>query len=246
MQIPTRTFTVVDSQLISPRVKHIALQNQDGTALSFIPGQFITVHFNHQEQSYRRSYSIASIPGHDQSLDFAASFVENGPGSQYLFALQAGDTVQLSGPFGRLILKEENVKRLFLIATGTGITPYRSMLPALSERIHKEGLQVVILQGVQYRHDVLYAADFLAWAATHPQHAEYRTYLSREDLNVNRAPHEYSGYVQQSLTALAAQPSDDVVYLCGNPLMIDAAFAQLQTQGFASSQIRREKYISSK
>ena len=244
MQKNTKTYTVIDSTFLNPKAKHIALQSLDETLPAFIPGQFITVHFDHQGKSYRRSYSIASIPGRDQSLDFAASYVENGPGSDYLFALTAGDRVELSGPFGRLVLKEESVKRLFLIATGTGITPYRAMLPALTTLMQETGTHVKIIQGVQFRHDVLYAADFLAWAAENPGLAEYHTYLSREDLSVSQANHEKSGYVQQSLSDATA--TEDVVYLCGNPFMIDAAFAQLQAIGFASSQIRREKYISSK
>lgn len=241
MAINTHTFIVQGSHLISPRVKHIALQ---GPIKDFTPGQFITVHFNRDGHDYRRSYSIASIPGRDHSLDFAASYVEHGPGSEYLFALQSGDAVQVSGPFGRLILKEEPVKRLFLLATGTGITPYRAMLPALSEKIAQLDIQICIAQGVQFRADTLYSEDFLAWSQQHPYHAEYRTYLSREDLSQTKAAHEHSGYVQQSLAN--ASVDGDIIYLCGNPLMIDAAFAQLQAAGFASSQIRREKYISSK
>jgi ferredoxin-NADP reductase len=241
MAIQTHTFTVQDSRLVSPRVKHIALQ---GPITEFIPGQFITVHFNRNGQDYRRSYSIASIPGRDHTIDFAASYVEHGPGSEYLFALQTGDSVQVSGPFGRLILKQEPVKRLFLLATGTGITPYRAMLPALSEAIAQLDIKVCIAQGVQFRADTLYSEDFLAWSQQHPHNAEYRTYLSREDLSHTKAAHEYSGYVQQSLAHTTVD--GDIIYLCGNPLMIDAAFAQLQAAGFASSQIRREKYISSK
>lgn len=241
MAIVTHTFTVQNSHLISPRVKHIALQ---GPIKDFIPGQFITVHFNRDGRDYRRSYSIASIPGRDHTLDFAASYVEHGPGSEYLFALKTGDSVQVSGPFGRLILKEEPVKRLFLLATGTGITPYRAMLPALSEAIDQFDIKVCIAQGVQLRTDALYSEDFLAWSQQHPLNAEYRSYLSREDLSHAKADHEYSGYVQQSLANATVE--GDIIYLCGNPLMIDAAFAQLQASGFASSQIRREKYISSK
>lgn len=242
----THTFTVVDSQFITPKVKHIALTPSTGQDFHFIPGQFITIHFNHGGQAYRRSYSIASVPGRDTSIDFAASYVEHGPGSEYLFALQVGDSVNVSGPFGRLVLKDEAVKRLFLIATGTGITPYRAMLPALSEKIRQTGVKVVIVQGVQFRHDVLYAEDFLNWVKDHPEQAEYRSYLSREDLSGTHATHEYSGYVQQCLDSLHATAGEDIVYLCGNPSMIDAAFAQLQAAGFASSHIRREKYISSK
>ncbi len=242
----TKTYTVTNSLFLTPKVKQLTLTKTDNGLPAYLPGQFITIHFTRAEKTYRRSYSIASIEGQTLNLDFAASYVDHGPGSEYLFALQSGDSVEVSGPFGRLVLKEEPVKRLFLIATGTGITPYRAMLPALTAKIEATGLRVHIVQGVQYRHDVLYAADFLAWAKANPDYADYRSYLSREDLTLQQAPYEHRGYVQQCFDEFKATASTDVVYLCGNPLMIDASFAALQAKGFASSQIRREKYISSK
>lgn len=243
--LATLAFQVVRNEEIAPRVNHISLTCPEH--FSFIPGQFITIHFEHAGRSIRRSYSIASRPGVDQTIDFAASYVEGGVASEYLFGLTPGAVLQVSGPFGRLILRAEPLHRLFLIATGTGITPYRSMLSALSEKMRAEpDLQVFIMQGVQYRKDVLYAEDFHIWAKQFPEQAVYRTYLSRENLNDVRAAYEYSGYVQSSFAELSIVPEQEVVYLCGNPNMIDEAFAVLQEVGLSTSQIRREKYISSK
>jgi ferredoxin-NADP reductase len=245
--IATVNFVVQDSYMITPNVKHIALLPQDGLDFTFIPGQFITVHFEKGGHPLKRSYSIATIPGKEKAISFAASYVKDGPGSEYLFSLKPGDTVQVSGPFGRLILKDEDVKRLFLISTGTGVTPYRAMLPLLTEKMRQQpDLKVVIMEGVQYRQDVLYPEDFLAWEKAMPGQAEYRAYLSREELSVQRAAHEHPGYVQLSFDEFQVSPETDIFYLCGNPNMIDDAFAKLQAVGFATSQIRREKYISSK
>ncbi|MGB8635748.1 MAG: ferredoxin--NADP reductase, partial [Rhodanobacteraceae bacterium] len=41
-------------------------------------------------------------------------------------------------------------------------------------------------------------------------------------------------------------PEYDIAYLCGNPEMVDAAFAELKDRGLSVRQIRREKYISSR
>lgn len=245
--IATVIFKVQESFMLTPTVKHIALTPQDERDFSFIPGQFITVHFEKEGKSLKRSYSIATIPGQEKTISFAASYVKDGPGSEYLFALQLGDLVEVSGPFGRLILKDEPVKRLFLLSTGTGVTPYRAMLPLLTQKMQQQpNLKVIIMEGVQYLQDVLYADDFLAWEKKTPAQGEYRAYLSREDLSSERAPHQYQGYVQSSFDEFAVCPETDVFYLCGNPNMIDDAFAKLQALGFSTSQIRREKYISSK
>ena len=121
------------------------------------------------------------------------------------------------------------------------------MLPALSEKLkqHPE-LHVNLLQGVQYRQDVLYAEDFLRWQSQLANQLSYWVYLSREDLTQTRRPHERSGYVQSAFEGVTLNPQEEVVYLCGNPNMIDQTFARLQALNFSTSQVRREKYISSK
>jgi NAD(P)H-flavin reductase len=160
-----------------------------------------------------------------------------------LYNLKPGDTVQISGPYGRLIIKDKLPGRFVLVATSTGITPYRAMLNELSIHIAQNpGLQVVILQGVQRREEILYANEFYAFAEKHAQ-VTFKPYLSRQpvdELNEN----EFSGYVQHAFSSLNLDPQHDLIYLCGNPGMIDEAFNSLKEQGFAMQQIIREKYIS--
>ncbi len=246
--IQIHDFEVTASIFLNPRVKHIALKPAQGVAFNYIPGQFITIHFSVGEKVLRRSYSIASIPGRDNTIDFAASYVEGGPGSAYLFNLNVGDTVKLSGPFGRLILKEEEgAKRLFLMATGTGVTPYRAMIPELLKLLDEHpDVTVYIVQGAQYRNDLLYVEDFLSWAQQFPERAIFYAYLSREQPSEAFASHERSGYVQSLFDNLQMDINSDMVYLCGNPNMIDHAFAQLQAKGMPTHKIKREKYISAK
>ena len=55
-----------------------------------------------------------------------------------------------------------------------------------------------------------------------------------------------SGHVQNVLAELGPEPARDIAYLCGNPNMVDAAFNALKESGLPVSQIRREKYISSR
>jgi len=245
--VTTRLFEIVETKDIAPRVRHIGLRPLSGDSFVFTPGQFVTVHFERGGKAFKRSYSIASIQEKEPLIAFAASYVAHGPGSEYLFALQVGDRAELSGPFGRLVLKEELLTRLLLISTGTGVTPYRAMLPTLSKKmVEHPDLHVIIMQGAQYRQDLLYLDDFLDWAQEHSAQAEYRAYLSREDLEKEKFPYEYRGYVQSSFAELNILPDKEAVYLCGNPNMIDDAFVLLQHLGMPTAQIRREKYISSK
>ena len=244
-QVITFPITLKEAYMLSSAVKHFVFTTALAPAFDFIPGQFITVHFEHEGKILKRSYSIANVPSQNNCIEFAAGFVEGGPGSQLLFNLAPGDSIQINGPFGRLVLGEEQPQRTLLIATSTGITPYRAMLSELRRRLQANpALEVVILQGVQRRADLLYGNDFLALCNEFPQ-VKFRAYYSRE-MPADRLAHEFSGYVQLAFADLQMNPETDKVYLCGNPGMIDDAFETLKTKGFTTQHIVREKYISSK
>ncbi|GGI86405.1 ferredoxin--NADP(+) reductase [Legionella impletisoli] len=231
--------------MLSPNVKHFIFRSDLNPAFDFIPGQFITIHFERDGKILRRSYSIANVPEQNNIIEFAAGFVEGGPGSDLLFNLKPGDAIDINGPFGRLILKDEVPKRYIFVATSTGITPYRAMLPALQKRLEENKLlEVVILQGVQKREDILYGDEFLRFAKEHPR-VSFFAHLSRENEH-HLLDHERRGYVQTAFPTLALNPEQDLVYLCGNPGMIDESFAYLKDKGFDMQRIVREKYISSK
>lgn len=246
MPIPSFTMTLQAVEPIAPGVLHFTFSKDDGQSLQYIPGQFITIHFQHDERTLRRSYSIATIPGTSNNVvEFAASYVEGGPASELLFNAKLGFQIETTGPFGRLVLRDtDKPKRYLLCATGTGVTPYRAMLPVIRERMRTEGIAFVLLLGVQHREDLLYADEFATFANENPNFT-FRAQLSRDAMS-NPLPYEHKGYVQTAFAELALNPESDIVYLCGNPNMIDDAFADLKERGFDISNVRREKYISAK
>lgn len=239
-----KTFPIIlkEAFILSPHVKHFIFQCPEEIEFAYLPGQFITMHFEHQGKMLRRSYSIANAPLKNNRIEFAAGFVEKGPGSALLFHLNPGDALNITGPFGRLVLKESPPKRYILVATSTGITPYRAMLPRLEQYLQETPLQLVIVQGVQKRSDILYGEEFLALSTRCPQ-AQFHACLSRESKD-DLKPHESAGYVQHIFPNLQLNPEQDLIYLCGNPGMIDEAFAYLKEHGFTTQHIVREKYIS--
>jgi len=228
--------------MITPGVKHFVFHIVSRSDFVFLPGQFVTIHFEHEDKILRRSYSIANPPTLPGIIEFAAGFVDQGFGSELLFNLKPGDKLQMTGAFGRLILRETDPKRYIFLGTSTGITPYRAMLPALSLRMqHNPALKVVILQGIQVREDALYLDEFLQWTAAH-QNAHFIACFSREQSVLHA--YERLGYVQTQFEHLALNPAEDIVYLCGKPAMIDDAFERLQNLQFETQRIIREKYIS--
>jgi ferredoxin-NADP reductase len=244
MQLNLFPVTLVESYMISPKVKHFVFRAEKEPAFQYLPGQFITIHFERDGKQLKRSYSIANPPQENNCIEFAAGYAEGGPGTELLFNLKPGDVIQINGPFGRLTLKDDSPARYVFVATSTGITPYRAMIPELKKRLDSNpSLKVVIMQGVQTSNEILYEKEFLALESAYPQRVTFRSHLSRalpSELQAN----QYLGYVQHAFPELDLNSENDVVYLCGNPGMIDESFEDLKTRGFTTQQIVREKYIS--
>jgi len=247
VQFPLR---LLSRRMLAPSVGHYAFSRADGQPLDFVPGQFIQVHFHYADgTATKRSYSLATIHDHalgpGEQVEIAVSFVAGGAATALFENLPEGGEIQASGPYGRFCLMPGDVNRRYLlIATGTGVTPYRAMLPQLEKLIGERGIEVVLLQGARTPVELLYGDEFRAFADAHPQF-RFVPCFSR-GLPENPHPDVRHGYVQQYLAEFAPNPETDIAYLCGNPNMVDACFEALKHAGLPVPQIRREKYVSSK
>lgn len=245
---------LVSHRMLAPAVGHYVFQRDDGQPLDFIPGQFIQVHFEYADGTpAKRSYSLATI--HDHTLDpgeaveIAVSYVHGGSATALFQDLPVGGTLSVSGPYGRFcLMPADSNRRYLLIATGTGVTPYRSMLPQLETLMRQRGVEVVLLLGARAPAELLYGDEFRAFANTHPGF-RFVPCFSREmpaEGSAHAHPDVRQGYVQDALPEFAPQAATDIAYLCGNPNMVDACFEALKGFGLGVPQIRREKYVSSK
>jgi len=173
------------------------------------------------------------------------SYVEGGAATKLLGELPQDGIIDASGPYGRFCLHEADTHpRYLLLATGTGVTPYRAMLPQIATLLEKGGREVVLLYGARTEEELLYGEEFEAFAQQHPGFV-FHGCLSRQPRSEPRSS-DRSGHVQNVLSELAPSIERDIAYLCGNPNMVDAAFAALKEFGLPVPQIRREKYISSR
>ncbi len=241
---------LVGSRMLAPSVRHLEFTRDDGQPLDFIPGQFIQVHFAAPDgQPARRSYSLATMHDHalgpGEAVEIAVSYVPGGAATNLFTALDQGQQIEASGPYGRFCLspKDQN-RRYLLIGTGTGVTPYRAMLPQIAQLLRERELEVVLLFGARTSAELIYGDDFAAFAAANPRF-RFIPCFSRE-LPVTPGPDARQGYVQDALADLRPDPERDIAYLCGNPNMVDANFELLKAAGLPIPHIRREKYVSNK
>ncbi len=243
MPLPSYQIQLESNEFITPNVKKLKFKFLEPSSFRYRPGQFVSFLLEHEEKPLKRSYSIANSETPDEDglvttdyLEIVISYVENGRATKIFFDAELGDTFEISGPVGLLILGAELPKRVFLIGTGTGMAPYRSMLkqiPAMAQH------DFHILFGAQKKQDLFYTKDFQQAGLN--DHINFYPCLSRE---TNEAC--FNGYVQAQLEALKPDPSTDIVYLCGNPNMVDDVFSMLKEMDFGVKQVKREKYVFSK
>lgn len=206
-------------------------------AFDFIPGQFVTLDLPiHEKPNKRwRSYSIASAPDGSNEIELIIVLDKNGSGTNYLFnEVKVGSTLTMRGPQGVFILKEEHLKEdLFLICTGTGVAPFRSMVRHIfNKRIPFKNIHLVF--GCRTKEDLLYYEELKQLESEKGFH--YHPTLSRETWEGD------TGYVHAVYERLCIEKSQASFYLCGWKGMIDESRERIQAMGYDKKQIHFEIY----
>jgi ferredoxin--NADP+ reductase len=202
----------------------------------------------------RRAYCIASSPANHEFLEFFIHLVPHGPLSPRLFALQIGDRICLSdhitGAFTFDHVPED--ANVALIATGTGLAPYVSML---STHL-RFGTQrrVAVLHGVRNSWDLGYRSILMTMQHLR-NNVTYVPLISRpadEPVPWLRATGHvqdvWKGPVLAETWGSRPTPEDTHVFLCGSPHMIEDMAARLADEGFREhadnvpGQIHVERY----
>jgi len=212
-------------------------------ALRFINGQFVMLGLEQEGRPLTRAYSIASA-NHDEFLEFFSIKVANGPLTSKLQHLAVGDAVVVSRkPTGTLVLRDLRPgRRLYMLATGTGLAPFLSLIQDPESYEHFE--KVVLIHGVRTVSELAYR-DFITREL--PNH-EYFADLVRDKLiyyptvtreafpNQGRITHLIeSGKLFSAIGLPAFDPAHDRVMVCGSPAMIRDCCTLLDQRGFEIS-----------
>ena len=212
-------------------------------SLRFINGQFVMLGLEQEGRPLTRAYSIASA-NHDDFLEFFSIKVTNGPLTSKLQHLRVGDAVVVSRkPTGTLVLRDlKPGKNLYLLATGTGLAPFISLIqdPESYERFDK----VILVHGVRTVNELAYR-DFITEEL--PKH-EYFADLVQDKLiyypTVTREPFQNQGRITHliengklfsDIGLPTLNPANDRVMICGSPAMIKDCCTLLNERGFKMS-----------
>ena len=211
--------------------------------LRFENGQFVMIGLDVEGKPLTRAYSIAS-PNHEEHLEFFSIKVPDGPLTSRLQHLREGDPIVVSKkPTGTLVLHDLNPgKRLYLLATGTGLAPFLSVIqdPETYERFEK----VVLVHGVRFVSELAYT-DFITrvlpqneffGAQVREQLIYYPTVTREPFRNTGRITHVIeSGRLFADIGLPALDPVHDRVMICGSQAMNKDCCDLLDAHGFAMS-----------
>lgn len=202
----------------------------------------------------RRAYSIASSSLTRQYMEFYVALVTTGALTPRLFALKIGDRIWLGPKITGMFTFDQMPpdQNVVLIATGTGLAPYMSMLS--THLMCGSQQRIVVLHGARHSWDLGYRSQLMTL-----QHLcsnfSYIPIISRP--KDEPAPWVgATGYVQDlwkdgtldRAWGFHPAPENTHIFLCGAPAMIDETEAMLGQEGFKEhtkkepGQIHVERY----
>jgi ferredoxin/flavodoxin---NADP+ reductase len=191
------------------------------------------------DKMIRRAYSIASSSVERRYIEFYLTLISSGQLTPRLFALKHGDRVFL-GPKASGLFTLDRVapgKSVILIATGTGLAPYVSMLRTML--MTETERKFVVLHGARYSWDLGYRGELESLARLRPNFT-YIPSITRAEQDPHF--HGHTGRIQNVLaegavekeSGLTLDPAKTDVFLCGNPEMVKIVKELLAAKGFTT------------
>lgn len=222
-------------------------------SFDFEPGQFVTLDLPiHEVKNKRwRSYSIASAPDGTNTFELIIVKMEGGKGTSWLWENgHVGSEITLRGPLGKFVLPQNLDRDLFLICTGTGIAPFRSMIHHIKNK-HIPHKNIYLVFGTRLITDLLYPGE-MQGLHEEMDSFSYLPVCSREAAGNRQGIR--TGYVHDVYESVVRQkpftkledgtqiPPAAYFFLCGWKNMIDEARQRLTGLGYDRTSIHYELY----
>jgi len=213
--------------------------------LRFEAGQFVRIGLDIGAERIARPFSFVNAP-EDPVMEFFGVIVPGGPLSPALARLKAGDAIHVAdNPAGWLIVSEvPPAEELWLVATGTGIAPFLSILRSAAP--WQRYRRVILVHGVRQPTELVYRDLIEELMRAHPGKLSYVRFTSREKLPGALEGRIPAAVADGRLEAAAApiSPERSQFMLCGNPEMLKDMQAALAARGLKKHRRRNPGQIT--
>jgi ferredoxin--NADP+ reductase len=243
VQVSELNGRVLSRAEVSDRLAILRVRPIDAPVPDFRPGQFVQLGAPREDETgvprlEKRAYSIASSAADREALEFLIALVDGGRLTPALWPLRAGDACWIDArPHGSFTLEHvAEDKDLVLVATGSAIAPYASMLRTYGVPRWR---RCVVVHGVRRAPDLAFR-DELAARASVDASVCYLPVVSREPEASSwsglrgRVQSVLEGDRCRTLAGAELDPASTHVFLCGNPSMIAEVRALLTARGFVA------------
>ena len=215
----------------------------EGVELAFEAGQFVRIALDIGAERVARPFSFVNPPG-DPVIEFYGIVVPQGPLSPRLAQLRTGDALYVArNPAGFLVLAEvPDAETLWLLATGTGIAPFLSILR--TESPWRRFRNVVLVHAVRHANELTYREMI---SALKRPGLRYVSFVSREGAAgslAGRIPAAMRDGRLEAAAGVALSASSSQVLLCGNPDMLKDTQAALAERGLRKHRRRAPGHIT--
>ncbi len=242
--------TLLDVQPLTPSLFSLRITRDAG--FRFRAGQFARLGVTKADGSVVwRAYSMVSAP-FDEHLDFYSIVVPGGEFTSELSRLREGDELLIDRQaFGFLTLDRfVDGRDLWLLATGTGIAPFLSILQDFEvwERFESIKLVYSVREAKELAYQSLIAGlEQREYLAEHAGKLQFIPVVTREQhpgaLNGRITTLIENGELERA-AGLALTPEHSRVMLCGNPQMIDDTRQVLKQRDLQLSLSRRPGQVA--
>jgi Na+-transporting NADH:ubiquinone oxidoreductase subunit F len=197
----------------------------------------------------RRNYSLATNPAVDKQLRFNVRIATPprgqdclaGAGSAYIYSLKPGDTITAIGPFGDFHIKPSE-KEMVYLGGGAGMAPLRAHLSHLFET-QKSTRRVSFWYGARSLQEIFYRDYFEDLERRFPNFS-FHIALSEPQPDDNWQ--SYTGFIHEVLQGqhLASHPDPTAIeyYICGPPVMVQAATKMLENLNVPKNHIAFDEF----
>jgi ferredoxin-NADP reductase/ferredoxin len=205
--------------------------------LDYRAGQFIAV--INKDTGQGRSYSLASVPGEEESLHLHVRRLPGGRISGWIHEeLRAGQTIEIRGPAGDCFYVPGRPEQpLLLIGTGSGLAPLYGILRDALARGHWGPIR--LFHGSRNAGGIYLRNELRELARRHPRF-DYVPCLSGPDISPGYA----SGRAHDAALAEVPDLKGWRVFLCGHPDMVQQAQMRAYLAGASLQEIHADAFQS--
>ena len=193
----------------------------------------------------RRAYSMANAP-HTQtenpSVELHIRHMPGGKFTDHVFgAMKEKEIMRVEGPFGSFYLREDSIKPMVLLASGTGFAPIKAMIEHMQ---FKRITRPAVLYWGGRRPADLYMNDWVMARVAELPNLRYIPVISNalpEDEWTGR-----TGFVHKAVLQDLPNLSAYQVYACGAPIVVDSAQADYIAAGLPAEEFFADSFVTEK